>query len=235
MEYHFRIKRFNPEQDPKPFWQDYTVDVAPDDRVLDGLLWIKTNVDGTLTFRHSCAHGVCGSDAMIINGRTHLACKLLMKEASQQQDPITVEAMRSFPVIKDMVVDLKLFFEKYRAIQPYLINDQPIPEKERLQSQQERDRFDDATKCILCGACTGSCPTYWANKTYTGPATIVQAHRFIFDSRDTATEDRLKLLGEAGGVFTCRSIYNCAEACPRGIDVVRAINEVRHAILVNKR
>jgi succinate dehydrogenase / fumarate reductase iron-sulfur subunit len=236
MEYHINIKRFNPEQDPKPYWKEYTVQADPEDRLLDVLLKIKWDDDGTLTLRYSCGHGICGSDAMVINRRTQLACKSVLKHvAPDPNEVITVEPMRSFPVIKDLVVDMRLFYEKYYAIQPYLINDAPPPIAERLQTPQERKRFDETTKCILCGACTGSCPTFWANKDYIGPAAIVQGHRFIFDSRDAATQERLDILGETGGVFTCRSIYNCSEACPRGIDVVKAINEVRHAILLGKR
>jgi succinate dehydrogenase / fumarate reductase iron-sulfur subunit len=235
MEYRLRVKRFNPEQDERPHWEEYTVEAEPTHRVLDALHDIKWYQDGTLTVRRSCAHGVCGSDAVIINGRTRLACKVLLHDAASEAQPITVEPMRAFRVIKDLVVDMNLFMAHYRAIKPYLINDTPAPTRERLQTPQERARFDDTTRCILCGACTGSCPTFWADKDYVGPAAIVQAHRFIFDSRDQATRERLEMMGQEGGVFTCRSIYNCAEACPREIDVVQAINEVRQAILRGSR
>ena len=234
MEYRFKIRRFNPEIDEKPHWEQYTANLEASDRVLDGLEYIKGYHDGTLAFRRSCAHGVCGSDAMLINGRTRLACKLLVKEAIQEGDPITVDVMRGFSQIKDMIVDMRLFFEKYRSIRPYLINDSP-PEGEFIQTDAERERIDDTSNCILCGACSGSCPTYWADKRYVSPAIIVQAHRFIFDSRDQATQERLKQMEEEGGVFTCRSIYNCSEACPRNIEVVKAINEVRQAIFHGKR
>jgi succinate dehydrogenase / fumarate reductase iron-sulfur subunit len=234
MEYRFKIRRFNPEQDEKPHWEEYSIEADPKDRLLDALHSIKWYRDGTLTLRRSCGHGVCGSDAMVINGRTRLSCKVLMEDAARESDPITVEAMRGFPIIKDLVVGMDFFMEKYRAIKPYLVNE-TAPEGERLQSQQERARYDDTTKCILCAACTGSCPTFWADKDYAGPAAIVQVHRFIFDSRDDATQERLELMQREGGVFTCRSIYNCAEACPRRIDVVKAINEVRQAILRGRR
>ncbi len=231
MEYHFKIKRFNPETDKKPHWEEYKVEAEPTDRLLDGLHNIKWYVDGTLTLRRSCAHGICGSDAMMINGHNRLACKLLMREVSKESNPIVVEPLRGFPVIKDLVVDMETFFAKYRAVKPFLINDEPPPERERLQTVKERERFDDTTKCILCAACTTSCPVFWADREYIGPAAIVQAHRFIFDSRDEGTDERLNILGEKGGVFTCRSIFNCTDACPRGIDVTKAINEVRQAVL----
>ncbi len=235
MRYHFKVKRFDPEVDSKPHWEDYSVDIDSDQLVLDALLAIKGYRSGSLALRYSCGHGICGSDAMVINGRTRLACKTLMKEFQPDGEPITVEPMHGFPIIKDLVVDMRLFFHQYRSVMPYLINDEPVPERERLQSKAERARFDDTTRCILCGACTGSCPTFWANREYIGPAAVVQAHRFIFDSRDTATKERLEILGQTGGVFTCRSIYNCSEACPRDIEVVKAINEVREAVLTGKR
>ncbi len=233
-QYHFKIKRYNPETDKKPHWEEYTIEADPTDRLLDGLNTIKWYRDGALTFRRSCAHGICGSDAMMINGQNQLACKLIMKQAQKQargNNPITVEPLRGFPIVKDLVVDMEGFFEKYRAVKPFLINDEPPPERERIQSIADRERFDDTTKCILCAACTTSCPTFWADREYVGPAAIVQAHRFIFDSRDEGTDERLNILGERGGVFTCRSIYNCVEACPRGIDITKAINEVRQTLL----
>jgi succinate dehydrogenase / fumarate reductase iron-sulfur subunit len=230
-EYRFKIKRFNPETDKKPHWEEYAVEADPTDRLLDGLNTVKWYVDGSLTYRRSCAHGICGSDAMMINGRNQLACKLIMRDAANQGTPIAVEPLRGFPIVKDLVVDMDGFFEKYRAVKPFLINDEPAPERERLQSPRDRERYDDTTKCILCAACTTSCPTFWADREYVGPAAIVQAHRFIFDSRDHGTGERLNILGERGGVFTCRTIYNCVEACPRGIDITRAINEVRQTLL----
>ena len=227
----FRILRFDPERDTKPHWETYQVEMEPTDRVLDGLEAIKGKVDGSLALRRSCAHGVCGSDAMLINGRNHLACKVLIKSLKQ---PITIEPMRGFKVLKDLIVDMEAFFSKYRAVQPYLIDKNPPPEKERLQSPADREKFDDTTKCILCGACTTSCPSFWANPDYVGPAAIVQAHRFIFDSRDEGKEERLKTLNTQEGVWRCRTVFNCVEACPRGINVTRAIAEVKQAILKGK-
>jgi succinate dehydrogenase / fumarate reductase iron-sulfur subunit len=224
----FRIRRFNPEKDKKPWWGEYKVEVEPTDRVLDALHMIKWYQDGTLTLRRSCAHGICGSDAMRINGRNRLACKMLIKDL---KSPITVEPILGLPVVKDLVVDMEPFFAHYRAIMPYLVNDEvPADGKERLQSPEERAKFDDTTKCILCAACTTACPSFWASGQYVGPAAIVQAHRFIFDSRDRAAEQRLAILSQAEGVWRCRTIGNCTEACPRGIQVVRAIGQVKAAI-----
>ncbi len=221
-----RIKRFNPETDRKPHWAAYSVHLEPTDRVPDALNAIKWHQDGTLAYRRSCAHGICGSDAMVINGRNRLACKVLIKDVGSK---ISIEPMRGFPVIKDLVVDMEPFFAKYRSIHPYLINDTLPPDKERLQSPSERARFDDTTKCILCGACTTSCPSFWANGEYVGPAAIVNAHRFIFDSRDQGAALRLGILSEPGGLWSCRTIFNCTAACPRAIEVTRAILEVRRA------
>jgi succinate dehydrogenase / fumarate reductase iron-sulfur subunit len=193
-------------------------------------------MDGTLTFRRSCAHGVCGSDAMRINGRNHLACKVLVHDLKLNDGTVTVEPLLAFRVIKDLVVDLEPFLKHYRNIMPYLVNDDPLPAdgKERLQSPEERERFDDTTKCILCAACTSSCPSYWSNNEYVGPAAIVNAHRFIFDSRDRAGEQRLRILNEFNGVWRCRTVFNCTETCPRGIQVTKAIAEVKNAIISGK-
>lgn len=226
-----KIKRFNPEKDPEPYWGEYQVEAEPTDRLLDALNYVKWYLDGTLTFRRSCAHGICGSDAMLINGANTLACKVLLQNLGSK---ITIEPMRGFKVIKDLLVDMEAFFEKYRKVQPYLITQTPEPEKERLQSINDRETFEDTTKCILCGACTTSCPSFWANEDYVGPAAIVNAHRFIFDSRDEGREERLSILGAADGVWRCRTIFNCVEACPREINITRAIGEVKKALLFRR-
>jgi succinate dehydrogenase / fumarate reductase iron-sulfur subunit len=231
MRVHFKIKRFNPEVDARPHWREYELEAQPTDRVLDALQAIKWQQDGTLTLRRSCAHGICGSDAMVINGRNRLACKTLIKDLGSQ---ITVEPLRGLPIIKDLVTDFTSFFEKYRTIKPYLINDEPPPEKERRQSPEERARFDDTTKCILCGICTTACPSFWADSRYLGPAAIVQAHRFLFDSRDCGAEERLRVLGERSGVWKCRTIFNCVEGCPQQIDVTGAIGEVKKLLLFRR-
>ena len=226
-----KIKRFNPEKDEKPWWAEYTVEAEPTDRLLDALNAIKWYQDGTLSFRRSCMHGVCGSDAMLINGSNALACKVLLKNLGEH---ITIEPMRGFRVARDLMVDLEPFFDKYKQVKPYFITHSVTPEKERQQSPAERERFDDTTKCILCGACTTSCPSFWANPEYIGPAAIVNAHRFVFDSRDEGREERLEILNHRDGVWRCRTIFNCVEACPRGINVTRAIGEVKKALMFRK-
>ncbi len=223
-----KIRRFDPDRDGQAQWREYAVDLEPTDRVLDALHAVKWYQDGSLAFRRSCAHGICGSDAMMINGRNRLACKVLVRDLSQ---PIVVEPMRGFPVVKDLIVDMEGFFQKYKAIKPYLITEGPAPETERPQSPDERERFDDTTKCILCGACTSSCPSFWANKSYLGPAAIVQAHRFLFDSRDRGKQERLAVLNQRSGVWRCRTIFNCTDACPRGINVTKAIGQVKKLLL----
>jgi len=232
MQVTMKIFRFNPETDKKPHYEKYTVEAEPTDRILDLLEHIKGYIDGTLSFRRSCAHGVCGSDAMRINGRNYLACKVLVKDLNSNK--ITVEPLLGMQVIKDLIVDMEPFFEHYRSVLPYLINDDPSPKKERLQSPEERERFDDTTKCILCAACTTSCPSFWANERYVGPAAIVNAHRFIFDSRDQGAALRLDILNDQFGVFRCHTIFNCTEACPRDIQITQAIGEVKRAIATGR-
>ena len=223
------VRRYNPEDGLDARWEDFDVEVFGTDRVLDALHKIKWEQDGSLTFRRSCAHGVWGSDAMRINGRNRLACKTLIKDLDITQ-PIYVEPIKGLAVEKDLVVDMNPFYQAYRDINPFLIaSDKPA--KERLQSAEERERFDDTTKCILCAACTTSCPVFWTDGQYFGPAAIVNAHRFIFDSRDEAAEVRLEILNDKEGVWRCRTTFNCTEACPRGIQVTKAIAEVKQAIL----
>lgn len=228
MRVNLRIFRYNPEQDTKPHYETYEVEADPTDRILDLLEYIKGHFDGALSFRRSCAHGICGSDAMRINGRNYLACKVLVKDLASTR--ITVEPLLGMRVIKDMIVDMEPFFERYRSIMPFLVNNDPAPRKERLQTPEQRERFDDTTKCILCAACTTSCPSFWASDKYVGPAAIVNAHRFIFDSRDQAGFERLDILNDHFGVYRCHTIFNCTEACPRDIEITKAIGEVKKAI-----
>jgi succinate dehydrogenase / fumarate reductase iron-sulfur subunit len=228
MQVDLRILRFDPEADKRPHWERYNVQSDPMDRVLDLLHRVKWEDDGRLTFRRSCAHGVCGSDAMLINGRNRLACKIRVDQLGRK---ISVAPLPGMKVIKDLVVDMDEFFAKYRSVMPFLVNDQPPPERERLQSAHDRERYDDTTKCILCAACTSSCPSFWAQPSYVGPAAIVNAHRFIFDSRDEGAHERLEILADQDGVWRCRTIFNCTDACPRGINITRAILEVSGAIV----
>jgi succinate dehydrogenase / fumarate reductase iron-sulfur subunit len=228
-----RIQRFNPEVDGEAHYEDYQVLAHATDRVLDALHQIKWEQDGSLSFRRSCAHGVCGSDAMRINGKNRLACKTLIKDVNPDK-PITVEPIKGLPVEKDLIVDMEPFFDAYREVMPFLVSNGNEPTRERLQSQADKDRFDDTTKCILCAACTTSCPVFWTDGQYFGPAAIVNAHRFIFDSRDDAAEQRLEILNDKEGVWRCRTTFNCTEACPRGIQVTQAIQEVKRALLTRK-
>ena len=232
MEVTVKIFRYNPEKDKRGHYETYTVEAQETDRILDVLELIKGHQDGSLSFRRSCAHGVCGSDGMRINGRNYLACKVLVKDLGTSS--ITVEPMLGLQVLKDLIVDMEPFFEHYRSMLPYFINDNPEPAKERLQSPEQRARFDDTTKCILCAACTTSCPSYWANDRYYGPAAIVNAHRFIFDSRDQGASERLQILNSQFGVYRCHTIFNCTEACPREIQITKAIGEVKKAIATGK-
>ncbi len=228
MQVDLRILRFDPERDAAPHWESYQVDAEPMDRVLNLLHAVKADQDGTLTFRRSCAHGICGSDAMLINGRNRLACKIRVDQLGRK---ITVAPLTGLPVVKDLVVDMDGFLSKYRSVMPFLIADTPPPERERRQSPVDRARYDDTTKCILCAACTTACPSFWAQPAYVGPAAIVNAHRFIFDSRDDAGDERLEILADKDGVWRCRTIFNCVDACPRGINITRAILEVSRAVV----
>ncbi|MEU0301746.1 succinate dehydrogenase iron-sulfur subunit [Streptomyces sp. NPDC006175] len=229
----FRIRRFNPEVSDEVQWQDFQLSIDPKERVLDALHKIKWEQDGTLTFRRSCAHGICGSDAMRINGKNRLACKTLIKDINPEK-PITVEAIKGLTVLKDLVVDMDPFFQAYRDVMPFLVTKGNEPTRERLQSPEDRERFDDTTKCILCAACTSSCPVFWNDGQYFGPAAIVNAHRFIFDSRDEAGEQRLEILNDRDGVWRCRTTFNCTDACPRGIEVTKAIQEVKRALITRR-
>src|SRR5215213_737989 len=208
-----KILRYNPEVADESRWESYQVTAEPTDRLLDALHKVKWDLDGSLTFRRSCAHGVCGSDAMRINGRNRLACKTLLK---------------------DLNVDMEPFFASYREIMPFLITTGNEPTRERLQSAEQRERFDDTTKCILCAACTSSCPVFWTDGQYFGPDAIVNAHRFIFDSRDDGAAQRLDILNDRQGVWRCRTTFNCSEACPRGIQITKAIQEVKRAMITRR-
>jgi len=228
MQVHLRIQRFDPERDTASRWEEFRLEADRMARVLDLLHMVKWELDASLTFRRSCGHGICGSDAMLINGRNRLACKIRVDQLGKR---ISVAPLPGLPVMKDLVVDMEGFIAKYRSVRPFLVNETPAPTKERRQSPAQRAVFDDTTKCILCAACTSSCPSFWARPGYVGPAAIVNAHRFIFDSRDEDAEERLELLADKDGVWRCRTIFNCVDACPRGINITRAILEVSAAIV----
>ncbi|OBH16189.1 succinate dehydrogenase iron-sulfur subunit [Mycolicibacter sinensis] len=234
-----KIARYNPEN-PDQYaatdgWQSFRVPALPTDRLLNLLIYVKSYLDGTLTFRRSCAHGVCGSDGVRVNGNNKLACKMLMRDILPKNPAkeltLTIEPMRGLPVEKDLVVNMEPFMDAYKAIKPYLITSGNPPTREWIQSQHDRHRYDDTTKCILCAICTTSCPVYWSEGAYFGPAAIVNAHRFIFDSRDEGAAERLDILNEVDGVWRCRTTFNCTDACPRGIEITKAIQEVKRALM----
>ena len=229
MEVHLKIRRYAGTKED-PCFQDFKLNMESTDRLLDALIWIKDHQDSTLSFRKSCMHGVCGSDGMKINGINGLACKILLKNVKM---PAVIEPLPGFRVIRDMIVDMDAFFKKFESVSPYLINHQETPKKERIQSQEEHAVFQDTTKCILCACCTSSCPSFWQNSEYVGPAAIVQAHRFMFDSRDTDQELRQNVLGDKTGVWRCRTIFNCVDACPRDINITKAIGEVKEKLLLD--
>ena len=225
-----RIRRYNPQVSADPWWDEFTIQVDPYERLVEALHEVKWHHDGTLTFRRSCAHGICGSDAMVIDGRNALACKVLVKDVAPK---VTIEPIRGLAVLKDLIVDMEPFFDGYRAVLPYLVNDEEA-ERERVQMPDERAKYDDTTKCILCAACTTSCPVFWTDGQYFGPQAIVGAHRFVFDSRDEGTDQRLEILDDREGVWRCRTTFNCTEACPRGIQITKAIQEVKQALIFRR-
>ncbi len=228
MQINVKIKRYNPEKDSRPYWSEHKVEARATDRILDVMNKIKWEQDGSFTYRRSCAHGICGSDAVLLNGVNRLACSVLVQDLGEN---ITIEPIRGLEVIRDLVVDMDPFFDSFKAILPYFINDSIEPSLERLQTIEERDRYDDATKCILCACCTTSCPIFWTNGQYLGPAAIVNAHRFIFDSRDEGAAERLNVLNQSNGLWRCRTAYNCTEACPRDIPITKLIEEVKRELL----
>jgi len=226
-----KIQRYNPETDKSPYYQEYAVDAAPNERLLDALMQVKRFQDGSLGFRKSCAHGVCGSDAMRINGLDGLACKTLIKEVVENEgDTVTLEPLRYLPVQRDLIVDQAAFFEKYRSVKPFLINDKPVAERERLQSQEERMQFDDTTNCILCASCYSACPVLSDNDRFLGPAAIAQAYRFNADTRDRGLDERLPVLDDRDGVWPCQNHFKCTQSCPRGILITKRINQTKRMI-----
>lgn len=227
----FSIYRYNPERDARPYMQDFELtgaDVEPGMMLLGALLKLKEK-DPTLTFRRSCGEGVCGSDGMNINGRNGLAC---ITPVAGLKQPIEIRPFPGMPVIRDLVVDMGNFYAQYRKARPYLINHDPEPEVERLQSPADRDKLDGLYECILCGCCSASCPSYWWNPTkFLGPAALLQAARFVLDSRDQATEERLDELDGAYKLYRCHSIMSCVQVCPKGLNPTKAIGAIKHAML----
>ncbi|MCC5792010.1 MAG: succinate dehydrogenase iron-sulfur subunit [Legionellaceae bacterium] len=226
------IYRFNPEKDSKPYMQDYHIEIPAqvDTMVLTILERLKAEQDESLTFRRSCREGVCGSDGMNINGTNALACVTPLSKLSSKK--ITIRPLPGFPVVRDLVVDLSQFYQQYERIEPYLQNSDIAPARERLQSPEERAQLDGLYECILCACCTSSCPSFWWNPDkFVGPAGLLQARRFLADSRDTAAQSRLAKLQDPFSVFRCRSIMNCANVCPKGLNPTEAIAHIRHQML----
>lgn len=221
----FSIYRYNPETDEKPYMQDYDLDIrAGEMMLLDALIQIKA-IDDTLSLRRSCREGVCGSDAMNINGRNGLAC---ITPLSDLKEPIELRPLPGLPVIRDLIVDMEPFFRQYHSIKPYLINNDPPPETERLQSPEDRAELDGLYECILCACCTTSCPSFWWNPDkFVGPAGLLQAWRFISDNRDKATSERLDDLEDPYRLFRCHSIMNCVDVCPKGLNPTEAIGKIK--------
>ena len=225
----FRMMRYNPATDKEPSFKDYTIECSPMERVLTALNRLKWEQDGSISYRRSCGHAVCGSCGMTIQGASRLACKTLVKDISG--DVIVVEPLKGFPVAKDLVVDMEHFFHKYRSILPFFHSDSPKPVKERLQSPDEQVHIDDPAKCILCGCCTSSCPSFWKNDDYLGPAALLKAWRFVADTRDESATERLAAVNGENGLWRCHLIFNCMEACPKEIDIPAALSKLKRAVI----
>jgi len=226
-----KIQRFDPQVDEQPYFKTYEVDAEPTDRILDAMMQIKRFQDGSLGFRKSCAHGVCGSDAMRINGKDRLACKTLVRDvAAVDGDTVVVEPLRYFTVQKDLIVDQQPFFQRYRSVSPFLVNDEPVDGGERIQSPEERQAFDDPTNCILCASCFSACPIPQEHPEFIGPAAVVNAFRFLADSRDRGFEQRLPVLDHPDGVWPCQNHFKCTESCPRAIKITKRINQTKRLI-----
>ena len=225
----FRIQRFDPDRDAKPYFQDYDVAMGPADRMLlDALVRIKS-VDDTLALRRSCREGVCGSDAMNINGKNGLACVTKLADLAE---PVVIKALPGLPIIRDLIVDMTLFFDQYHSVKPYVIDNAPRPEKERLQSQAERAELDGLYECILCACCSTACPSFWWNPDkFVGPAGLLNAYRFIADSRDQALNERLDDLEDPYRLFRCHTIMNCVDVCPKGLNRTLAIGKIKELLV----
>jgi succinate dehydrogenase / fumarate reductase iron-sulfur subunit len=228
MDMDFRIFRFDPEVKAEPYYQTYKVSANPTDRILDCLNRIKWEQDGTLAYRMSCGHGVCGSDAMKINGRCALACQKLVKDYEGAE--VVLEPLPSFRVQKDLIVDLEPFFEKVRLLRPYLISGASPPEEERRQLQEDSKKVDLVIRCILCACCMAACPVVNENEQFLGPAPLVWAFRFIFDSRDDQKDERLRQVDSQEGAWACVNHFECTRACPKEIPITKSINTIKRDI-----
>ena len=225
---HFRIYRYDPDKDERPYMKDYRVQLEPTDRMLlDALVRIKEQ-DDSLALRRSCREGVCGSDAMNINGRNGLAC---ITKIADLKEPVVLKPLPGLPVIRDLIVDMTQFFKQYHSIKPYLINDDPVPDRERLQSPEDREELNGLYECILCACCSTACPSFWWNPDkFVGPAGLLWAYRFMADTRDQAVNERLDELEDPYRLFRCHTIMNCAEVCPKGLNPSIAISKIRNML-----
>jgi succinate dehydrogenase / fumarate reductase iron-sulfur subunit len=228
MECQFRIFRFDPDKDQKPSYQDFTLEVNPTDRILDCLNRIRWEQDPTLAYRMSCAHGVCGSDGMRINSVCALSCQRLVKDYGGTE--FLIEPLPVFRVVRDLVVDLDPFFAKYRVIKPYLINESLPPEKEHLQEKEAREIFDPAIRCILCACCSAACPISSQNEKYLGPAALLRAFRYLFDSRDMGEGERVQILDNENGIWGCKTLWKCTEVCPKEIPVTKCLGRIKKKV-----
>ena len=227
------IYRYNPEVDTKPSMQEYEVDLpeGKDLMVLDVLALVKEQ-DASVAYRRSCREGVCGSDGMNINGTNGLACITPLSAVGGPANKLVLRPLPGLPVIRDLVVDMAIFYQQFEKVQPYLINDAPAPATERLQTPEDRAKLDGLYECILCACCSTNCPSFWWNPDkFVGPAGLLQAYRFLADSRDTATEERLSSLDDPFSVFRCRGIMNCVAVCPKGLNPTRAIGHIRSMLI----
>ena len=226
------LYRYNPETDKEPYMDTVEVDTGGKDlMVLDVLEMIKAQ-DSSLSFRRSCREGVCGSDGVNINGKNGLACITALSEALKGGNELVLRPLPGLPVIRDLVVDMELFYQQYEKVKPYLINNTPAPAIERLQSPEDREKLDGLYECILCACCSTACPSFWWNPDrFIGPSGLLQAWRFLADSRDTATEERLSDLDDPFSVFRCHGIQNCVNVCPKGLNPTKAIGHIRNMLL----
>jgi succinate dehydrogenase / fumarate reductase iron-sulfur subunit len=226
----FSIYRYNPEKDAKPYFQNYEVEAGDHDKkLLNVLVKIKDDLDDSFSFRRSCREGVCGSDAMNINGRNGLAC---LTDIASLKQPIVLAPIPGLPVIRDLIVDMTQFFHQYHSIKPYVIDDRPMPERERLQSPEDRKELDGVIECILCACCSTACPSFWWNPDkFLGPAALLHAYRFIADTRDQATNERLNDLNDPYRLFRCHTIMNCVDVCPKHLNPTRAISRIKETML----
>ncbi|MFW6081284.1 MAG: succinate dehydrogenase/fumarate reductase iron-sulfur subunit [Desulfosalsimonas sp.] len=230
----FIVFRYDPAKDAQPRYDEYEVEAEGTDKILDCLNKIRWEQDPTLTYRYSCAHGICGSDALVINGKIELACQKLVRDFKTGGN-FVIEPLPLFRVIKDLVVDMEPFFEKYRQVKPFLINSEEPPETERLQDSENQEFIEPSLRCILCGSCTASCPMNRANENYVGPAALLRAFRYVYDSRDTATEIRLQQLDTRDGAWGCRNMWWCTDVCPKDIPVTKCIAQIKRLIRETKK